>query len=396
MAKGNILICADGACATGFAQVTHNLVYNLWKDWNLVGLLINHHGDSHPIMQYMKVYCPTAKVNGDVYGFSRIEEIVKKEKIDLIFIINDPWVAAEYLEYINALPKEISVKKVLYTPVDATNLRESYVKPLNEFDQVIAYTEFGKEQLELSGLEKEAVVVTHGVDTSVFYPIDKRDARQQLNIPVDWYIVQCVNRNSLRKRIDLAMYYFAEWVHRTNKPNNVKFYYHGAVRDEGIDPIQLAKAFQINDRVLVPPVTMTANEGVPIEKLRMIYNSADVHISMSVGEGFGLTVAESMACRIPNAVPNHSAFSEWPKGGVEYFDLLDGGIQVSPNGLNTIGRIASMDSVINVLEKLYQDTNYRKELARKGYKLITKTEHDWKNIAKKFSSVFSNVLHGNK
>jgi hypothetical protein len=62
-------------------------------------------------------------------------------------------------------------------------------------------------------------VVPLGVDTDIYKPGDKSAARKKLGIaPVkDTDFIVCnVNRNQNRKRIDLTILYFAEWI-RTRK-----------------------------------------------------------------------------------------------------------------------------------------------------------------------------------
>ena len=109
-----------------------------------------------------------------------------------------------------------------------------FVDEINKgFDHVIAYTAFGKQELISAGLKLPTSVIPHGIDKSVYFPLEKSQVRKQAGLTDDLFIVQMVDRNQIRKRLDLGFYYFSEWVKRTNKPKSVRLYYHGALVDEG-------------------------------------------------------------------------------------------------------------------------------------------------------------------
>src|SRR5215216_211464 len=222
--KPKLFIFADAGADTGFAQVTHNLIEHMHTKWDIHVLAINYQGDPHPIQSKAKLYNPSAKFQGDFYGAKRVGQLLNEIKPDLFFMINDPWVASGYLP----LLKNYKGPKVLYTPIDALNLKRDYIEPLNEFDVVIGYTQFAVDQMLERGLTTKHLHLPHGINTKLYKPIDRAEARQMNGFPNEWYIVNVTDRNQIRKRIDLAFYYFSEWVHKTDKPESVKIHYHGA------------------------------------------------------------------------------------------------------------------------------------------------------------------------
>lgn len=88
-----------------------------------------------------------------------------------------------------------------------------------------------------------------------------------------------------RKRLDLGIYYFSEWVKRTNKPDNVKLYYHGALNDMGYDMLDLAKYWGVDERFIITSRDMNMNTMLPLDKLKLVYNSADVFWKPCASEG---------------------------------------------------------------------------------------------------------------
>ena len=228
--KKKLFIWADAAVTTGFATVTHNLIEHLQHRWDIDVLAINYYGDSHEIQKQARLWCPVAQQPGDVYGLTRMKVLLNGIKPDVFLAINDSWILSELPDDIKDTPG----KKIFYTPVDAEHLKDMYLKEVNKvFDHGIAYTQFGKQELQRAGLSVPVSVISHGIDKQAYFPMKRAEVRKQAGIDPDWYVVQVVDRNQIRKRIDLAFYYFAEWVKRYNLPENVKIYYHGAMLDEG-------------------------------------------------------------------------------------------------------------------------------------------------------------------
>lgn len=135
---------------------------------------------------------------------------------------------------------------------------------------------------------------------------------------------------------------------------------------------------------------------LPVEKLKLIYNSADVFWKPCASEGWGLTLHEAMACGIPSIVPRSSALAEWPKGAVEYVDVLEDMPFVNFNQVNTIMDTPSLDSFVEKAELLYNDAEYRKNLGYAAFKKATQTQFKWDVIAVQFEAVFNTVIKGNK
>lgn len=391
--KKKLFIISDCGADTGFGSVAHNLIENLYTQWEIHVLAINYQGDPHPIQAKAKLYNPSAKVQGDYYGTARVGELLQRIKPDVILMINDPWVASSYVPLIEKAKYTGAI--VLYTPIDGYNVMNAYIEPLNSLTHVVGYTQFGVEQLQKGGLTISTSVIPHGVNTKLYKPIDIRHARDKQGFSNDWYIVNVTDRNQIRKRIDLAFYYFAQWVHSTNKPDSVKIHYHGGMQDEGWDLFQLAEYFSIKDRLIITAPNITAQEGLPLELMPYTYGPANVGLSTTMGEGWGLTTHERMAMKIPMIVPKFSALGEWADGGVHYTDI-------SPipyfniRSLNTRGGVPDMQSTVDALEAVYIDEKYRNDLAERGYKVATQSKFSWPNIAKEFNTVFNAAIIANK
>lgn len=376
----NILIAGDAVAHTGFASVTHNLANHFSKQHNICVLGVNYFGDPH---SYPYPIFP-AGLGGDVYGIRRIQGIVQANDIDLVLIINDPWIVYDYL---NTLSKIEKLKRTCYTPIDGLNPKPAFITGLNRCDHVFAYNNFGLEQMKQSGLTTSVSAIPHGVDTSIFYPIRKADARERLNLSEDLFIVGCCNRNQPRKRLDLAIKYFAEFA--KDKPKNVRFYFHGALEDAGYDTVQLCQYYGIEDRYIITNPNITPAQGITQDLLRAVYSSWDVQITTTNGEGHGMTTHEGMACGVPQIVPDWAALGDWARGGVVYVPCTN--TEVRTGGINTIGGIPDEAAFVDALNLLYNDATERKNQAKNAFSTATKPDFAWKNVASHFMDVFRTI-----
>lgn len=383
--KLRVLVIADAVANTGFATVTHGILDNLYKDYEFTVLGLNYRGQKHTY-DYEII---TAATDKEILGLNKLANVYMSYRPDVIFIINDPWIV---LHYIKAIKENLSTnvldKVVVYTPIDGSNIKSEFVKPMNDVNSVVAYTEFGLSELRNAGLEMDSTyIIPHGFDSSIFEPVSKEECKKVINIDSGFFVFGNINRNQARKRLDLTMMYFKEWVE--DKPENVKLYLHCSVKDQGWDILQLADYLGITDRLLLTSTKMTSFEGIPRTELKYVYNSFDVQISTTHGEGWGLTNLEGMACGVPQIVPDYSALGEWPRGAVEYVPVSS--YYVNTNGLNTIGGVPDKDSYLKSMDKLYYDSDYREELSRKSLELASNPKFSWREVSSSFSSIFRKV-----
>lgn len=386
-AKKKMLYVGDFPVQTGFGVVSKNLIATFRDEYELYILGVNYYGDYDPLCDGLRVY-PASLGGSDVWGKERIESMVRSIQPDVIFILNDCWIANDYMTVLSQI-KDISFKTVVYTPIDAENIKPDFAAGLKSFDAVVTYTEFGKEQLAKVDV-LDALVVPHGVDRSTFSPIKLPRAvlRKQMNLKEEDYIVLCLQRNQPRKRLDLTFFYFAEWVKRYNLPKSVKIYYHGALQDFGIDIIQWCQYLDIEDRLVISSPNITASKGLTPEQLNMVYNNADVFFTTTAAEGWCLPVAEAMAVGKPAILPNHSALGEWPRPNAMYMDCYPFP-QLTDRGLNTIHHVTEMESAINALHTLYSNDTLREDLGKRAYEHMKQSKFSWSTIGKQFVEIIN-------
>ncbi len=137
------------------------------------------------------------------------------------------------------------------------------------------------------------------------------------------------------------------------------------------------------------PKFYNPNQGMPIENVAQVYAAADLLITTTLGEGWGLSVTEAMACGTPVLVPNHSSLQEiigpdqargWliPTGGeghTVYLGPMDNNI-VRPQ-IHHLEMVEKMKKIID-----YPNQSRRKIEAALGW------VPDWKDVAPQWLEVF--------
>ena len=390
-----LLVIADSPTqSTGFGIVTENILTNLSaQEWDISVLAINYYGDAHPYQSKFKLFNPSA--GGDVYGFARLNEMLQGIQPELIFIINDVWLVAEYIRRIRKVLPHVPI--VVYTPVDSPCIKPDYVEPLNAATHVICYTDWGMQELRNSGLTVQGSVIPHGVNPGLFSPLPRSQARQELFLGVealtdkDPFIVLYLGRNQPRKRVDLYVWIMAKWL-KQFPHEDVYFHYHGAPKgDLGWDIEYLAHIWGVGDRLIVTSKTLRADSGIPAEKMKYIYNAANVYLQVCANEGWSLPLHEAMACGVPCIVPEYSALAECPNGAVAYVPV-DETPWMNPNNIDTMHRFINVQATVDMLERLYQDKVTRDDLGIAAHKHATQKKFLWKNIAAQFNQTFKNAL----
>lgn len=376
---------------TGFARVSHNLVTRITDAFDVVVLASNYHGDPHSYP--FRIYPATNRFATAPFGEMRIRDIVLKEKPDIVFCINDAWILNDLYSKIHDLHAEGNFKFVGYYPVDGTNWFNVLSITANQWDDVCIYTHFGTEEAKKAGLQRDPVYLPHGIDTSLFYPLNKQECREKLNIPKNKFIVFNGNRNQPRKRIDLTIKAFAEMA--LEAPDAL-LYLHMGVKDLGWNVMQVfmkemaRHGLDPAGRLILTGEHHQGIQNVSDEDLRTIYNVADVGVNTCEGEGWGLVNFEQAACRVAQIVPDHTSCREIFLG---YGDLIGVEHALTDKDFGRETFCVSYLHLAKILLKHYNDRSYNQEKAQLCFERTTQPEFEWSTIALALKQLLFDVLN---
>jgi glycosyltransferase involved in cell wall biosynthesis len=373
--KRKLLWVGDAAVASGFARVTHHILNTLRETWNVYVLGLNYQGDPH---QYPYPIYPCWP-GGDPFGLKRVVEIINKVRPDYLIVQNDPWNIPAYIAKAGNIPV------IATMPVDGKNCAG---QGLNGLALSIFWTKFGDDAARLGGYIGKSKVVSLGVDLQRYY--HREDARKMMGLPPsleDCFIVGNVNRNQPRKRLDLSIEYFAEWVKSYGIRDAYLFLHVAPTGDLGFNVSQLMEYYGLSNRLIIAEPDI--GQGISESSLSYTYSVFDVQISTSQGEGWGLTTMEGMACGVPQIVPDWSALGEWAGDAAMMIPCTS--TAVTPNKVNVVGGIADKEAFIKALNQVYSDSELRTNMANKGLELVGRSEYRWENVGKRFTEAIDSL-----
>lgn len=409
-----ILFVGDSpTVSTGFSIITREICGYLHSRGDEVHALgLSYFGDPHPYpYPIYPCTCPLRKFR-DPWGVMRLPYLMREVKPDIIILLNDPWNLKEYLESIRRY--EESHRVVLdqipivgYLAVDSLNtsardfsLLPDYPRPFNSLylSHLITWTEFGRDELIRGGWRGPSSIVPLGVDTSVFYPCDRRESRAVLGLDEaktrDKFIVGVVGRNQTRKRLDLAIAYFAEWVSKYSISNAVLFIHSAPSGENSTDIKSLVRYYGLQgngsegSKVLLSEPEI--GNGINLSLLRALYNSMDVLISASQAEGWNLPALEAMACGVP-VILGDSGGHDWARGAAVTVPCSSTAMTAPMNGsMCTIGSVPDGEDFVEALNLVYVDPNFRRNRIDLGLELAKVLS--WKSTCEKFAAVIDSVI----
>lgn len=384
--RRSLLWVGDAAVSTGFARGTHGILDTLKHDWEVSVLGINYHGDPHPYDYPIYPVRTASLPNGDLFGAARLPGLLTELKPDLVVLQNDPWNIPQYKKGIGNVPA------VGYIAVDGLNCRG---RDLNGLRKAIFWTKFAETEARKGGYEGETAVIPLGVDLKQFKPMDRLEARRALQFPEklwDAFIFLNVNRNQPRKRMDLCISYFAQWVHSTGVKDAFLFLHVAPTGDAGYDVQQLAQWYGVANRLIIsePEIGL----GVSEEMLVRTYAAANATLSTTQGEGMGLTTLEAMACGIPFMGPDWAALGDWAKKAMLSIPCSE--IACTPNHINVVGGIPDRRSFVEGLAQMHGDASLREELRDKGLALASEPQYRWEEAGAAFHRELDSLFFTNR
>lgn len=271
-----------------------------------------------------------------------------------------------------------SLRAFHYAPIEGVALPPSWRAIWSRLTP-IAMSEFGAAQLRELGFAPQ--VIYHGVDTDAFYPVSpghpitwrgkdgmvvirsKAEAKRAFGISPDATFVFRADANVVRKAY---FELFAALAPVVAQDPRMVVGVHCRARDYGGDLDDMLSHFDpaIRSRMGQLDVSRKFSESgarMPREVLAALYNAADIYVSNSC-EGFGLTIAEALACGTPVVGMDWSSVPEVVgKAGVL---VLPG--RLYPNIYSHFWAVADGDALGAAVARLAQSKGARRHLGALG------------------------------
>jgi glycosyltransferase involved in cell wall biosynthesis len=246
-------------------------------------------------------------------------------KADAAIVLGDPGAASMFMEAFGEAFTDIPTYH--YVPIEGIGLPPAWSE-LWKTMAPVAMSEFGADQIaKVTGYRPP--VVYHGVDTDVFRPVSKarplllegqkdgilsskEDCKQAWlkwladenkldRLPKNWLLR--TDSHWPRKRYNSMIRALAPVLARN--PSWAMVIHCNPRGPGGNLKVMLSKVPEpVRSQFLLTNIS-----GIPRDALVVLYNAADLYLSTSA-EGFGLTIAEAIACGVPAVGADYSAVPE--------------------------------------------------------------------------------------
>jgi glycosyltransferase involved in cell wall biosynthesis len=358
VSRGRILYWGDApTVCTGFGVVARHVLRALHDAGYSVDCLgINAASDFPDRSTFPYPITPAGVAVNDPCGYRMLVRNLLARRYDVLFAQNDSHVlhpAAGHLSEMRMRGAELP-SIVCYYPVDCS-VRSDMAGMLDLAEVAVTCTELGRRETEKAVPGRSALVVPHGVDTRAFRPLapgDERGAarvrfRRAHNIPLGALLVCSVAVNNVRKDLPRTISAFARL--REARPQPAVLYLHTRLMDGGFDLVQAAAACGlVVGRDIIFPDGYHHQQGISDVTLNEMYNAADLYLTTTLGEGWGLPITEAMAAGLPVVAPRHSSLAEIGGEGRAILYECREQIWVDNSGYRPL---ALMDDIVAALER---------------------------------------------
>ena len=428
MDKGKIkLFCwSDSPTAnTGFGVVAQNLYKELIATGRYEIRTLGINFQSHqPNPHDFDVIQAASK--GDLFGFSVLGAQVQRFDPDLVFLFQDLFNLPNAIQAVHVAAPRARV--VVYFPIDTGTIPVQWVERLEGVNRVITYTNFAKSVLSRTGVDIPIEVIGHGIDRKAFCPIPEEDRMSYRRHNLRWtdevFGVISVNRFTPRKnlRIFLQAYNLfqsgfkvcpvcarmSHWgsdhceLNQCDGFDKATEIHHGLqdarlyIHTNANEPtmgkgemnsllyhIHMAGPWRLAAGVGMPPVDIY-QQSFTSESLNKVYNSGDLFVTTTHGEGWGLTLTESLAAGTRVVAPANTAIPEATTGGAVL--VKNSGWVNYPHECGLVRPQVDVEALVRAMLSEYDKwvDNGHSKLAPEGDLLVPA----WSEVAAKFDEIF--------
>ena len=319
-----------------------------------------------------------------VYGLDVMGAHAQNFQAKILITLVDAWVLD---------PRAVtqSVYWVPWFPVDMEPLPPPVRDKVKFAYKRIVFSRFGEQMLNNENLS--CFYVPHGIDTNLFAPQDMTQCREALRWPTDKFIVGMVAANKgvpARKAFAPQLEAFAEL---KKKHSDIMLYLHTSKGEGEQNVVNLPELCRYlgltigtlgQDNPAAVDVLFAEGYqymmGYPDAFMAQMYSALDVHMLVSMGEGFGIPIVEAQSSGCPVIVGDWTSMSELCFAGWKV-DKSEADKWWTP--LASYQYQPRTGAVLERLEKAYMAKGRQKfrEQAREGamnYDADLVTENYWK------------------
>jgi len=329
----------------------------------------------------------------DPYCRNTLLKFMFNMKFTHVFLFNDVEIFNPLKDYISDIRKKQiktlkqSFKTIIYFPIDSAPRKED-LDVLKIINHQFTYTEYAKEMvLQKITSAKYLEVAHHGTDSKSFYPLVEKN-RKRLSINAD-FVFGSVNRNSARKDIASLIMAFYHLKTQIKEPKICLYLHMNPLDAYGVNIERLCDRLDlVYGHDVICPKDFNENAGVSNEDLNEIYNAMDCFVTTTTAEGWGLSVVEAMACKVPVIAPMHTSLKEITNDGNLVYPVKELKPNVFVQDYEKIRMQSDVQEVASTMLKVLNEwkSDKQKRLVNSAYnKAIS---YKWQETAEKLFTAF--------
>jgi len=336
----------------------------------------------------------------DGYGNPQmIRSILRTEQIDLVWFMTDP----RFYGWLWGIENEIRplVPMVYYHVWDNYPLPFFNKKYYDSNDHIATISKVTDDIVRNVSPDVACTYVPHAVNGDIFRPLpdDEITKIRETSLPEtdrDKTIFFWNNRNARRKQSGTLIWWFKEWLDKTNNHEKAQLILHTDPKDpHGQDLEHIIRHLGLDGKRQV----LLSRDKIAPENLAGLYNMVDCTINISDAEGFGLATLESLSCGTPIIVNMTGGLQEQVTDGTEWF-----GVGLKPTSKAIIGSQevpyiyedrTCKDQFFSALTKMMAlGKEGRKAMGLKGKKHV-ETNYNFDNFMNQWVDLIDGVIENN-
>lgn len=250
---------------------------------------------------------------------------------------------------------------VVLTPVDGAPIFQPWVEVMQQADAGLTISQFGVDAFAEQGCQ--VTLCRPGVDGNTFYKMrdeERLALRAKLGLGAEHFIVGTMAQNQGRKSYGAMLRAFFEVAKR--HPNARYLIDTSPTSPAGWDIPALCQMYGWDRSKLI---FAHEAQAAGLMHLRERYNVLDAHMVISHREGYGLPLAEAMACGVPSIALDYCSGTEICGEGRGVLVKCSETWDISTWG-GAKDKFADQADLVTQLERLIKEPGMRSLIAEKG------------------------------
>ena len=329
----------------------------------------------------------------DGYGNKdQVRALIHQQKPDIMWFMTDPRFYGWLWEIENEIRPHVPM--VYYHVWDNYPYPKFNRKFYLSNDHVACISQLTHDILETVAPEVGSSYIPHAVDEEKFrpHPPDVIKNYRESKGLADKFVCFWNSRNARRKQSGTLIWWFGEFLDKVGRDKAVLVMHTDPKDGHGQDLAAIVRELGLtNGEVLISP------EKVNTSELALMYNAADLTISISDAEGFGLSTLESLSCGTPILVSMTGGLQVQVTDKKDWF-----GIGIEPASKAIIGSQEvpyiyedrlNRDDFIDALTKLYKMTPEKRQKLGEGGRRWTQKHFNFNDYMERWDKLFTDIYN---